>query len=503
MGIIKSQSIYSTIYSYVGVVLGFVTSALLMPKIMSTEQIGFVKLIVAVTGIFASIFSFGVGQLLFRSFPIYENDLFKRRRLLFLALKIAFIGSVLALPVFYFTSVELFNYDQVTLGVDKNTQLLALIFLTIVARLFYTSLFGYIRMMNNVVIDAFIQNVYHKGGILLVLILFYVNVISFQLFIIYYLILYLLFPLIISIYYAGKRNSLKVDAFIPKSLVSKSQFSKEENKEFFNLLLFGMLTTIGGSLFLYLDTLMVNYYLGESEVGIYGTMFLFGVIVIIPARSLKSISVSVLSRAFKEKNDKTILEIYQKSSITLLIIGGYIFMGVWCNMYSVFGYLPDDFQLGYYVVLCIGVGQLFDMATGVNNELIAASPKYKLNTWFILISIIVGILVNIALIPSLGINGAGLATLLTIVFVNLLRLIAVYSIYKIQPFTFQTVKVVMLIIGVTLFVEYLPNVENFILNLVYKGGVISLIYLPLVYFMKISEDFNQLVNGLFSKFKIN
>jgi O-antigen/teichoic acid export membrane protein len=96
MGVIKSQSIYSTLYSYIGVVLGFVTSALLMPKIMSTEQIGFVKLIVAVTGIFASIFSFGVGQLLFRSFPIYENDLFKRRRLLFLAMKIALIGSVLA-----------------------------------------------------------------------------------------------------------------------------------------------------------------------------------------------------------------------------------------------------------------------------------------------------------------------------------------------------------------------------------------------------------------------
>lgn len=503
MGIIKSQSIYSTIYSYIGVVLGFVTSALLMPKIMSTEQIGFVKLIVAVTGIFASIFSFGVGQLLFRSFPMYENDILKRRRLLFLALKIALIGSFLALPVFYLTSVELFNYDEITLGVDKNTQLLALIFLTIVARLFYTSLFGYIRMMNNVVIDAFIQNIYHKGGILLVLILFYFNVISFQSFIVYYLILYLLFPLIISLYYASKRNSLKFKAFIPKSLSRKSKFSKEENKEFFQLILFGMLTTIGGSLFLYLDTLMVNYYLGESEVGIYGTMFLFGVIVIIPARSLKSISVSVLSRAFKEKNEKTILEIYQKSSITLLIIGGYIFMGVWCNMYSVFGYLPEAFQLGYYVVLCIGLGQLFDMATGVNNELIAASPKYKLNTWFILISIIVGILVNIALIPSLGINGAGLATLLTIVFVNLLRLIAVYRIYKIQPFTFQTVKVVLLIIGVTLVVQYLPNVENFVLNLVYKGMLISLIYLPLVYFMNISEDFNQLIKGVISKFKKN
>jgi O-antigen/teichoic acid export membrane protein len=499
MGVIKSQSIYSTIYSYIGVVLGFVTSALLMPKMMSTEQLGFIKLIVAVTGVFASIFSFGIGQLLFRSFPIYENDLSKRRRLLFLALKIAMIGSIVSIPVFYFTSTEFLNFNEITEGVEKNTQLLVLIFLTIVARLFYTSLFGYIRMMNDVVIDAFIQNVYHKGGVLLLLTMFYIEVLDFQYFIVLYLILYLLFPVIISVYYSFKTNALKYQAFIPTSITNKSKFSRAENKEFFQLLLFGMLTTIGGSLYLYLDTLMVNYYLGESDVGVYGTMFLFGVIVIIPARSLKSISVSVLSRAFKENNEKTILEIYQKSSITLLIIGGYIFMGVWCNMYSVFGYLPEEFQLGYYVVFFIGVGQLFDMATGVNNELIAASPKYKLNTWFTLLSIFVGILVNIALITVYGINGAGIATLITIVFINLLRLIAVYTIYKIQPFTFQTIKICLIIIGVTFLVQYLPNIENYIVNLIYKGGIISIIYLPLVYFLRISEDFNGLVLGVVKK----
>lgn len=499
MGIIKSQSIYSTIYSYIGVVIGFATAALIMPKIMSTEQIGFIKLVVAVTGVFASVFSFGVGQLLFRSFPIYENNVLKRRRLLFLALKTAFIGSILAFPVYYFTTDEFLNFDQTTEGLEKNTQLLILIFLTIIARLFYTSLFGYIRMMNDVVIDAFIQNVYHKGGILILLIGYYFELINYQYFIVLYLILYLLFPIIISVYYSMKKNALNLQSFIPRIAKGGSIFSKNENKEFFRLLIFGMLTTIGGSLFLYLDTIMVNYYLGVSEVGVYGTMFLFGVIVVIPARSLKSISISVLSRAFKENNHKAILEIYQKSSITLLIIGGYIFMGVWCNMYSVFGYLPEEFQLGYYVVLFIGLGQLFDMATGVNNELITVSPKYKLNTWFTLLSIVLAVLVNILFIPTYGIDGAGLATLITIVFVNVLRLLAVYRIYKIHPFTAQTVKTVLVIIGVTLFVQFLPNVQNYILNLVYKGATISLIYLPMVYFLKLSEDVNSLILEILRK----
>lgn len=499
MGVIKSQSIYSTVYSYIGVVLGFVTSALLMPKMMPTEQIGFIKLIVAVTGVFSSIFSFGIGQLLFRSFPIYEDDLYKRRRLLYLALKIAFIGSITALPIFYFSANELLNFDQPTLGVAKNTQLLILIFFTIVARLLYSSLFGYIRMMNNVVIDAFIQNIFHKGGILVLLLLFYVNIIDFQIYIVIYLILYLLFPIMIAGHYSMKQGAMSYSQFIPRKLRNESKFTAAENKEFFRLLLFGMLTTIGGSLYLYLDTLMVNYYLGESEVGIYGTMFLFGVIVIIPARSLKSISVSVLSRAFKEDDHQKILEIYRKSSITLLIIGGYIFMGVWSNMYSVFGYLPEEFQLGYYVVLFIGLGQLFDMATGVNNELIAASPKYRLNTWFILVSIMVGVVINVLLIPRFGIDGAGLATLLSIVFVNVLRLAAVYLIYKIQPFTLQTVKIIFIIAAITVLMHFLPNIENYMLNLLYKGTMITVIYIPLVYYLSLSQDFNDLVQGVFRR----
>jgi len=498
MGVIKSQSIYSTIYSYIGVVLGFVTSALIMPKILLAEQIGFIKLIVAITGVFASIFSFGIGQLLFRSFPQFENDLYKRRRLLGLSLKVALIGSLVAVPLFFLIASDAFNFSEITEGVNKNTQLLVLIFFTIVARLFYNSLFGYVRMMNNVVIDAFIQNIYHKGGILILLILFYLKVIDFQSFIYAYLILYLFFPILISLYYWLKKDAVGVGQIFQAPDKTKEGFTKTENKEFLRLLFFGMITTVGGSLYLYLDTLMVNYYLGEAEVGIYGTMFLFGVIVIVPARSLKSISVSVLSRAFKENNMQSVEEIYKKSSITLLIIGGYIFMGVWCNMYSVFGYLPEEFQLGYYVVLCIGIGQLFDMLTGVNNELIAASPHYKLNTYFTIISIVIGIAANILFIPNYGIDGAGYATLLSIAFVNLVRLIAVFKLYRLHPFSSQTIKIICIITIVTLVVQYIPNLTNYLVNLLFKGSIITLLYLPLVYFLKLSGDINDMILGVFN-----
>jgi O-antigen/teichoic acid export membrane protein len=191
--------------------------------------------------------------------------------------------------------------------------------------------------------------------------------------------------------------------------------------------------------------------------------------------------------------------IYQKSSITLLIIGGYIFMGVWCNMYAVFGFLPEEFQLGYYVVLFIGVAQLFDMLSGVNNELIAASPSYRLNTWFTILSIIVGLAVNVLLIPSYGIDGAGMATLITVVVINSLRMVAVYRIHGMHPFTLNTLKVIVLIVLLTWGVQSIPDVENYLLNLLLKGSLITLVYVPAIYFSKVSTDINSLIDGVLNK----
>jgi O-antigen/teichoic acid export membrane protein len=463
-----------------------------MPNLLQPEQIGLVKLIGAVTGVFSSVFSFGVAQLLFRMYPVYEGDKVKRRKLLFLSLKIALAGSVVALPFFLITVDQFFNLSVITQGVEKGSLFLILVFLSIVARLFYASLFGYIRMMNDVVTDAFIQNVYHKLVTLVLLVILFFEVLNVNSFIYLSTAIYFLYPIII-----GVRYMLKKDAIKPSEISFKNRdksFSSAEQKEFFNLLLFGLLTTIGGSMYLYLDTLMVNHYLGEFEVGIYGTMFLFGIVVIIPARSLKSIAVSILSRSFKDNDMENVATVYKKSSITLLIVGGYLFLGIWCNLYTVFTVLPKVFELGKYVVFFIGLAQVIDMMAGVNNELNSASPKYRWNTWFTLMAIVVGLIINILLIPKYGMNGAAIATFSTIVMINLIRLLTVYKLYYIQPFTLNTLKVVLLLVGVGVIVSNLPNIENSLINLIYKGGLITVLYFPLVYILKVSDDVNEMID---------
>lgn len=500
MGVIRKQSTISTIYSYIGVVIGFITSALIMPKVLSTDQIGLLKLIVAITGVFSGVFSLGVHQLLLRSFPKFEGQKEKRNKLFIFSFKTVLVGAIVGIPFYYFFSSDLLNLNVQTTGFDKGLIFVILIYFTIISRLVYRMMFSYFRMFEEITVDSFIQNVFHKFSILTLIVLYVLGGIDYRLFVYSYLVIYLTFPFIMYLLYRVRKetfiNNIEWFKFNRKST---NVFTKVERIEFYKLLLFGTLTTIGGSVYLYLDTIMVNSFLGESEVGIYGTMFLFGMIVIIPARSLKNIAVSVLSKSFKSNNIPEIASIYQKSSITLLVIGGYIFMGVWCNLYTVFDFLPEVFQLGRLVVLFIGIGQLFDMMTGVNGEIVAASPHYRLNTYFILITIVVGVVTNYFLIPTFGIDGAGLATMLTIICINGLKLIAVYKLFKIQPFTIKSLIAIATILLVTFIVTAVPNIENSYFNLLFKSILITVFYLPLIYFLRVSEDINSFIDKWVNK----
>lgn len=503
MGVIRRQSVISSVFSYFGVVIGFVSTALIMPNVLQTDQIGLLKLIVAVTGIFSSLFSFGVGQLLFRALPKIQSNDYKRSFLFGFAIKTAIAGILIAIPFFIYFSSSLLNLESKTLDFDKGVLFLLMVFITIVSQIFFNTLFSYYRMFNQVAIGAFIQNVFHRLGILIILIALAFDYLTYSSFLYLYLGLYLFFPIILFLFvYFNKHFGKEVHNIILFDQTKASKFSKNEKKEFYRLLIFGTITTIGGSLYLYVDTLMVNFYLTESEVGIYGTMFLFGIIIIIPARGLKSISISILSKLYNEDKSQEIEVVYKKSSITSLVIGGYIFMGVWCNLNSVFAFLPLSFRAGEYVVLFIGLGHFFDMMTGVNSEIISVSRNYKLNTYFIFFSIFVGILINLWLIPLYGISGAALATMITIVLTNILRLIAVYRLFSMHPFSMNTARVLGCIIVIILTMYFFPDLENALLSIILKGFVITFVYFMLIYFLKVSEDINSIIDKVFRMFYI-
>ena len=122
-------------------------------------------------------------------------------------------------------------------------------------------------------------------------------------------------------------------------------------------------------------------------------------------------------------NHLEIKNIYEKSSLNQLLLGGFIFLIIWLNIDEGLALLPEKFQGGKYVVLYIGLSKLFSVATGVNGQIIVNSKYYRFDLYSNFILLIITIFTNYIFIPEssplseysiVGINGAAFATALSV-----------------------------------------------------------------------------------------
>ena len=103
------------------------------------------------------------------------------------------------------------------------------------------------------------------------------------------------------------------------------------------------------------------------------------------------------------------------------------------------------------------------------------------------------------LIPVFGIDGAGMATAISIVFFNFVRLIIIYNKMNIQPFSYKTIFTILILFFVY-FVCYKVNLDNVFLNILIKTILSISIFAIICFKSNLSDDINKLVNDLVFRF---
>ena len=103
------------------------------------------------------------------------------------------------------------------------------------------------------------------------------------------------------------------------------------------------------------------------------------------------------------------------------------------------------------------------------------------------------------MINLIGINGAALATLLTILIFNTVKIWYVKKKMDMQPFTKKSVLVLGVILSLYLLWYTLEITVIPMANIMAKSILISLVYGFLIYILKISEDLNLLVNQFLNR----
>ena len=242
---------------------------------------------------------------------------------------------------------------------------------------------------------------------------------------------------------------------------------------------------------------MVTSLLGLTQTGIYTTAFYIGMIIEIPRRAISQISIPFISENIKNNKIKKIENYYKEISLHQTLIGVLFYLLVIINLDHIFNLIPnsENFISGKNVVYVIGLSKLIIMFFSFNSEIISLSKHYRFTVITIIILAFLNILLNLILIPNHGMIGAAYASLISISLFNILKFIFIKFKMKISPFSIDSIKIILVGIVVFCISNYLiPSTDNSWLDIIIKSLSSTSIYLVLIYKLKVSRKFNDLLN---------
>lgn len=480
MGIIQKQSIYGLAIAYVGVLLGFITTGYLMPEYLKEEEIGLIRVLVSYATLLAQFAGLGFSIVALKMFPYFRDPKTKHHGFFGLHMLISLFGFILVMGLFKFYEY-LFMADDI-----NNTPLLDEFFVYIFPLSIFVILYNladsYYKALFDALKGAFYKDVIQRLIILIILLIYIINNYDFEYLVKFYVLAFAIPPIMmfISLY---KRREL--------SLLPDFNFlTSKIKKEISSVALFGMLTSFSGILVINIDVLMIERYLSLSDVGIYTITFFFGSLVKIPARPLTRISGIVIAESFKKNEMAEINTIYKKSSINLITIAIWVFLGLMVNSENIILQIGENYRPGLFVVFFIGLSNVIELSTGVVNQIIFNSNYYKYSSHFILGFTVLLIISNIILIPMYGILGAAIATLFAKSIFMLSKVIFVKAKMGLFPFSWKTILPPIIALLVYYIQSLLPSYDHYIIDIAIRSILVSILFLIPIISFHISEDIN-------------
>jgi O-antigen/teichoic acid export membrane protein len=481
MGIIQRQAISGSIITYLGVVIGFVTTALVFPRVLTTDQIGLLGILVSYGYIFAQVATMGTGRITIVFFPYFKDRSKNHHGFFFIIGMISLAGILLATAGFFLLKPWLMENARGNsqLLAENINYLLPLIIATLCFLVFDSINKNLFNAVQGIMLKEFVQRLL----ILLFILLFVMKWITFK----QYLPLYVLSigvpPFFILIHLLRHREF----TFRPYSF----EMFRKYRKKIVSIGLYGIIIGFSGVVILNIDRIMVERLMGLSATGIYTTMAYFATLIVIPSRALLKISDPIIAQAWAKNDIASLSDNYYRASINQFIVGTLLFIGIWGNIGNIERILPAEFSIGNWVVFFIGLAFLADMASGTATLILANSKYFKYQTYYVIFLVVLIIISNILFIPVWGITGAAIATFISKLISNLVRHQLLYHKFRLQPYTFKFIYVIG-VSAVSYLAGYLiPEIANLYLDIIIRSTVMGGLFILLIITFKISPEVND------------
>ncbi len=482
MSTIRRQSIISSLLIYVGFIFGAINTYLFTKQgIFTPEQYGLTRAFLVMGNFFYGFANFGLLSVMYKFTPYYRDNLKdKENDLLSITLIIGFLGFVLTTIggiVFEPLVVRKFSAKSPLL-----VQYYLWIFPLVFFLLFFSLLEAYAWSLRKTVFSNFLKEAGFRISTSILIALFVVAKIKFSLFIKLFSFLYAVsfFALLIYLIRLKKFNiTFKI-----------SRVTKKFYKKMLVLLGFvfagSMITVAAQSI----DTFSIASYVNLALLAVFDFSIYITSIINVPQRSIISISIPVLSQAWKDKDFETIKRVYSRSSLNLLMASLFIFAIIWLNYDSAIQIfkLNKLYETGKIVVLIVGFKNIIDMGTGVNAQIIGTSTLWRFEFFCGVILLFLMIPLNIILVKKLGIEGAAYSTLIAYTIYNSIRLYFLWYKFKMQPFSNNTLYVIVQTLACYFICYYLFRSMQSFAGIIVRSVLFVILFAASAIYFNLSPD---------------
>ena len=480
MSIVVKQSFFNLITIGVAFIIGAVNTLYLYPTFLGSKLQGLVIALLAISNIIQPFLSFGTQHAVIRFYSRYRSSK-EKNAVLTLSLIIPIIVTAIVIPLFYI------YYDQIKVLLFQTenafSQYAYVILFIAVSTSFFEIFYSWVRVKLKSVFGNFLKELYPRLLVTFLLISYTLDYLDFENFILYLIYGYYLRLLIVMVY-----------SFI----INKPKISFYFKNDFKEILRYSFLILLSGaasSIILDIDKSMLSSILTVENVAYYSVAIFIAAVIEIPGRAMFQILSPIVAEVINKNNKKKLKYLLKKSSTNLVLVSSLFFLIINLNLNDFYEMLNQEgYNKGIPIVIIVSFAKLYSMSIGCVNNIISNSKYYYYIFWFSIISSVLAVVLNLYLIQDYGIIGAAYATFLVILIMNSLKLYLVNIKFKIHPYSYDTIKIIILTTFIYIIFNNLKLTFEPVISIAVKSALILILYTLAAYIFKLSDDVNIFID---------
>jgi O-antigen/teichoic acid export membrane protein len=244
------------------------------------------------------------------------------------------------------------------------------------------------------------------------------------------------------------------------------------------------------------DTLMLGFYQGPQDIGIYNIALRMAMLINIILTSFFPIFLPMIANLYNQKEFERLGYLFKVITKWIFTLSFPIFLLISLFSKEILSIFGDEFIQGSSCLIILGIAYLADAGAGpVGNMLLMTGRQYLtlINT---LGTCLLNIFLNFLLIPYYGILGAAIASGSSLIFFNIIKLTQVAYILKMHPYRLNFIKPISAGIGAGLFTFWALKTINLTFSLF---PLFVIIYVVLLFLFKFDQEDYIVLNKLREK----